>query len=271
MLAREQSRRRAIDRHHPPHFGASRARQDQQRPVLPGFAAAWRERANMLDERMTDIIARRAAKPRQSLRLERQNGENMIDIGPHRRRPPGPPGPHRRAHIVDDRKPRRASAHTTRDAMRKIRRVDQYEAVGRAGQYRPDRFIQARYQTRQSGKHRNKPHHREIRQRKQARQPFARHLPAAHAGDDDARLRRTQRAHQQRAKMIPGGFARDNKYPRHDARPARGAHSGRLDGARKNSTMTAMSASSPSSLASVSTRIASGGGSVCASRANSRR
>ena len=61
--------------------------------------------------------------------------------------------------------------------------------------------------------------------------------------------------------MIPRGFARDDEYPRHGALPARGAQSGLLDGARKNSTISAMSASPSSSLESASTRMASGNGS----------
>ena len=220
---------------------------------------------------MAHIIAWGAAKPRESIGLEGQNGQHMVDGCPHRPRSPRPPRPDGRADIANNRNSRRPRPHAARDALGEILRVDKHETIGRVGQDRPRGLVQTRQQPRQSGEDRDKPHHREVGERKETGEPLSRHFLPANARDDDARLRRAERAHQQRAQMIPRGFARDDEYPRHGALPARGAQSGLLDGARKNSTISAMSASPSSSLESASTRMASGNGSDNASRANSSR
>src|SRR5262245_25604823 len=86
---------------------------------------------------MPDIAARWPAKPRMHLRLERQQRENMVDIAPHGARAAGPPRPHRRRDVIDDRYGWRLLADPSCDPMGQFRTVDDDEDIRSR---RDDRF-----------------------------------------------------------------------------------------------------------------------------------
>ena len=69
--------------------------------ALPRHSGA--ARATCSTERMADEGGGRPAQPLHGGGLERQQRQHMIDIGAHGARAPRPPGPDRRADIVDDR------------------------------------------------------------------------------------------------------------------------------------------------------------------------
>ena len=84
----------------------------------------------LLDQRMADIAAKRAAKPPMRLRLEGQDGEDMIDIAAHLARPARPPRPDARRDIVDDGEMRRPFAHALCDLMGEFGTIEDDEPVG---------------------------------------------------------------------------------------------------------------------------------------------
>ena len=91
----------AEDRHQPLDLGAARTRQDAQdrrpRPAGVGLGRAGPQLREPLDQRVADIGAGRAVQAPVRLRLERQQGQHVVDEGAHPRRPPRPPGPDARA------------------------------------------------------------------------------------------------------------------------------------------------------------------------------
>ena len=133
-LALGDGDRRAEIGHQSRDHRAARAGQDEDERRRRGAPARLvRVRPQLgepLDQGMADIDAARAAEPRMRCRLERQQRQHAIDIGAHRRRPARPPGPHRRADVVDDRQVRQRAAHAARDAMGEIGAVDDDERVG---------------------------------------------------------------------------------------------------------------------------------------------
>src|SRR5690606_6266276 len=101
------------------------------------------ELVDALDQGMADIGTFRPAETPVRGRLERQQGQNVVDIGPHTGRALWPPGPDRGRYIVDNRYGRRSVAHKLRDAMREIGTVDDHQNVRRIGENRRRGFADA--------------------------------------------------------------------------------------------------------------------------------
>ena len=109
--ARPGARTRAMAapkmREQPADLARAAARQDQDKRRIgtpaPRLVGVRTQIGQALDQRMADIDAGRAAEPPMRRRLERQDRQHAIDIGAHGARAPGPPGPDRRRHVVDDR------------------------------------------------------------------------------------------------------------------------------------------------------------------------
>ena len=129
--------RRAEIGHQSRNHGAARAGQGEDERRRRGAPArllgARPQFGEPLDQRMADIDAARAAEPRMRFRLERQQRQHAIDIGAHRPRPARPPGPDRRADVVDHRQVRQRAADAARDAMGEVGAVDDDERVGARG------------------------------------------------------------------------------------------------------------------------------------------
>ena len=134
---------------------------------------------------MADIDAARSAEPRVRFRLERQQRQHAIDIGAHRPRPARPPGPDRRADVIDHRQVRQRAADAARDAVGEVRAVDDDERVGARCDDRRRGAADAVDERRQAPEHRQQPHHRDVGEREQALQSLGGHRIAADAEEID--------------------------------------------------------------------------------------
>jgi hypothetical protein len=125
---------------------ASRQHQKKRRRRIAAlfFSSARPQLAHLFDQRMTDIGAWRAAEFLVRARLERKQRQDVIDISAHGPRASRPPGPHRRRNVVHDWDRRVGAAHATRDAMGKIRAVNDHHHIRPRGNCRtpglPDPF-----------------------------------------------------------------------------------------------------------------------------------
>ena len=205
---------------------------------------------------MPDIGAGRSAQPAMRLRLKRQQGKHMVDIGAHPARPARAPHPDRRADIVDHGQPRQRAAHLAGDAMREVRAVDQHESIRPRRDRRFRRFVDAGEQGRQTPHHGQQAIDRDVIQREQGRQALAAHGLAAHPGKFD-RIRRlqAQRAHQLEPELGAGMLPGDEKQL-HGAgsRDSRGRHMARSPPLRRKSRISCTSGWSANSAATSSTR-----------------
>src|SRR3954465_1124514 len=178
---------------------------------------------------MADIAAGRPVQPAIGLRLERQQRQHMIDIFQHRARPPGPPRPHRRRDIVDDRNPGILGANAFGDAMGEVRAVDDHKNIRRRFRHRNGGFLDQPEDLRQVPDDGGEPDDRELFDRKQRLQAFARHRAAADALElPPVAKPLAQHLHQIGAEAIAGLFRRDQKYPPlHPGGGARRRHAGK--------------------------------------------
>ena len=180
------------------------------RRKLAGVEAS--DPAEPLDHRMADIGAWRSAQPAMRIRLEWQDGHEVIDIGPHLLRPTRPPGPDARRDIVDDRNLRFALADALGNRMGEFGTVDDDDAVRVGLKPRSDGLINSANQRRQARQNGKRAHHGDIGERKDRTQAFGLHRLAADAGEHDRPFgSRLERGHQLAAKEIPGVLARDNE------------------------------------------------------------
>src|ERR1700688_3278568 len=97
------------------------------------------------DNRMTNKSARQPFA-REVRRLERQQGQQMIEKARDLARAAGAPGPYRRRHIMDERNT--FAFQPARDAKAKIRRIDGNERGGALAFYFSHRFTHAPQQMR---------------------------------------------------------------------------------------------------------------------------
>ena len=126
------------------------------RPPLPGGRP---DLGQALDEWMAHIGGRRAAETVMGGRLEGEQSQKVIHIGPHLRRAAGPPGPNRRADIIDDGNLRRALPDGFGDPVGEIRTVDDDEHVGLCRNNRIGREADALQNRRQPRDDRGDAHH----------------------------------------------------------------------------------------------------------------
>src|ERR1700737_1738867 len=162
---------------------------------------------------MTDIAAWRTPQPAILLRLERQQGKHMIDIGAHRARPAGPPRPNRGRNVVDNRNRGIAGPNPPCHPMGKIGAVDDHENVGRGFRHGSGGFPDTPQDHGELLHDRPQSHNRQLFDRKQRRQSFARHRLSADAFKPHrAAEALAQHLHQVGAKPIPRFLGRDQEY-----------------------------------------------------------
>ena len=138
--------------------------------------------ADLSRQGMPDIGAGRPAEPPMDLGLERQQRQDVIDIGAHHPRAPRPPRPHRGRDIFDDRDRGIGSAYPPGDPPREAGAVDDDKDV-RA--FRHHRLGGKAHQTQDlwdAARNRAKSDDREVVDRIKAGHSFGRHLAAADAG-----------------------------------------------------------------------------------------
>ena len=169
--------------------------------------------ADLSRQGMPDIGAGRAAEPPVDLGLERQQRQDVIDIGAHHPRAPRPPSPDRGRDIFDDRDRGIGGAYPPGDPPREAGTVDDDKNVrafrhhslgGKAHQ------AQDLWDATRNGA---KSDDRKIVDRIKAGHPFGRHLTAADAGKahmPDSPL--PQRPHQRGAEPITRFLTGDEKH-----------------------------------------------------------
>src|SRR5258706_1499166 len=137
----------------------------------------------------------------------------MIDIGAHRARPAGPPGPNRGGNVVDDRYRGIAGPNAPRDAVGKMGLVDDHEKFGRGLLNSSGGFPDTPRDHRKLLDARRQSYNRQLFDRKQRRQSFTRHRLAADAlKPHGAAEALAQHLHQVGAKPIPRFLRRDQEY-----------------------------------------------------------
>ena len=153
-------------------------------------AALGRKLVNLLDQRMADIGAGRAAQLLVNVGLEWQQRQHVIDIAAHGARPARPPRPDRRRDVIHDRDGAVLLADAAGDPMGEIRRVDDDHHIGPLIERSARRSGGCAQDHRQGLGDAGQADDGEIVDAKQRRQPFRRHLVAA----DAAKLDRLHRA-----------------------------------------------------------------------------
>ena len=114
-------------------FAGTASRQDQhdgriRTPALR-LLGIGPQFGNALDQRMADIAARRTAELDIHRRLERQDGEHLIDISAHGAGAAGPPRPDRGRDVIEDRNFGREPAHAAGNPVGEIGTVDDHQSV----------------------------------------------------------------------------------------------------------------------------------------------
>ena len=206
-------------------LAASRPGQHEQRLlVLGGRLASLRldvrcvQDAGVGGQAVADIGARRPAEARQGFRLEGQDAQDMVDIGPHRRGALGAPGPDARADIVDDGDARIDPSHVAGDAQGEFRAVDGDQAVRFGGGDGAGRGSDADQQARQVASDRGGAHQGDRRGVEQRLQPHGLEVATADADQLDGPAgQRFHSANQVGAEEIAGLLAGDQGQP--DGRP----------------------------------------------------
>ena len=215
------------------HRGVEYAQQtpDLAQPAAGQYQNDWRLRlpalllgrigsqlGKALDQRMADIQAGRTAKLQMARRLERQNGENLIDISAHGARTSGSPGPDRRRDVIDDRNLGRRAAHPAGDPMGEVRAVDDDERVGPRRDDGVRGLANAPQDQRQPPRNGAEPENRQLLDGKRALDAGRGHGPPANAGQRQrAAIPGAERANQCCAQRIAGflrGDQIDRKRPR---------------------------------------------------------
>ena len=151
---------------------------------------------------MADIDASRAAKPDVGVRLERQQPQNPVHIGEHGLRPARPPRPNARADIVNNRQRRQSRPHPARDAVGKVRTVDDDERIGLRRHHRVGRLPNPRENCPQPPDDGHDAHHCDVAHRKETFQPFRLHRLAADPDESDVARRLAERTHELEAELI---------------------------------------------------------------------
>src|SRR6266704_719123 len=176
---------------------------------------------------MADIAAGRTAKPAIGLGLEGKQSEDMIDIAKHRARPAGPPRPDRGRYVVDDRDGGIAGPNAPRHPVGEIGAVDDDENVRRCLRHRIRGLADAPQDHRQLLHDRRQAHDRQFFDRKQRRQPLARHRLAADTFKPHrAAEALAQHLHQAGAQPITGFLGRNQKDMSRDGVCVRRHHAG---------------------------------------------
>src|ERR1700737_2060551 len=78
---------------------------------------------------MANIAARGAVETAMNLRLEWQNGQDVVDVTPHDPRAPRPPSPNRGRNVFDDWNCRIGGTHPTRYSSGEPRAIDDNKCI----------------------------------------------------------------------------------------------------------------------------------------------
>jgi hypothetical protein len=125
-------------------------------------------------QRVAHIMGRRPPELLHDIRLERENGQHMIDVGRHFCSAFRPPGPYGRRNIFYDRNVRQRLLNALRNAVRKIRAVDQDNDIGPRRNHGLRCLIDPHDQTRQARDDRCQTDQRDFRRIEDAVEaPFA--------------------------------------------------------------------------------------------------
>src|SRR3984893_10487688 len=153
---------------------------------------------------MANIAARGAVETAMNLRLEWQNGQDVVDVTPHDPRAPRPPSPNRGRNVFDDWNCRIGGTHPTRYSSGEPRAIDDNKCIWVSCHQLPGRKAHESQNSRKSPGYRAEADYGKIIDGVEAPDTFLRHLAATNAG----RVNRTtcgcpQRAHERRAQLIP--------------------------------------------------------------------
>ncbi len=164
------------------------------------------------NQRVSDVGGRRTAEAFVRGWLERQQRQDMIDIGAHFACAPRPPRPHARRHVVDDGDVRRPLADALGDGMRELGGIDDDDGVGLGGDGRIDRAVDARHDARQARQDRQNSHDGDVLEGKLRGEAGTLHVLAADAEEVNASLTvGTKRGHKLAAQRIARMLAGDNE------------------------------------------------------------
>ena len=144
-------------------------------------------------------------------RLERLEGEHVVDIGAHLARPPRPPRPHARADVIDDRQRRQPAADALGDGVREFGAVDDDDRVRAALHDGVDRAIDPPHDRGQARDDGAETHDGDVAEGKQAAQSLRRHGVAADPLERDRPIaqRGPEGGHELGAELIAGFLAGD--------------------------------------------------------------
>ena len=136
----------------------------------------------------------------------------MVNVSPHRRRPPCPPRPDRWRHVIDDRDRAVEPVRVARDAKRKRRAVDNHQGMRVLRQDRPNCLHHVPDDARQPSWDGSKTDDGKIADGKQAVETRGGHLGAADAGKPHRRRGTLpQRLHQRGTEPISGFLGGDQE------------------------------------------------------------
>ena len=139
-------------------------------------------------------------------RLERQQGQHMIDHMRHLRSAAGAPGPDRGRDIMDGAQVRAGGAHDPGNAQHEIRAVDGDQRIRCRRQHIGGGLPDAALQMGVFRQHFGQAHDRKLFHRKQAVQPFGLHQRASDSPHLQIGPQRFQPSQQRRPQRIARGF-----------------------------------------------------------------
>src|SRR5580704_17660652 len=166
---------------------------------------------NALDQGMADIATRRAAELDVQRRLERQDGEHLIDISAHGAGATGPPRPDRGRHVIEDRDFGREPAHAARDAVGEIGTVDDHQCIRARGDHGGRGLANPAKNHRQPARDCRNAHDRKLVDGEWTDDASRRHGASADPVERQcAAVPRFERTNQRRAERIAGFFGGDD-------------------------------------------------------------
>ena len=166
---------------------------------------------DVLDHRMADIEARRAAELDVDRRLERQDGEHLIDISAHGAGAAGPPRPDRGRDVIEDRDFGREPAHAAGDPVGEIGAVDDHQRVRARGDHGGGGLANPAKNHRQPARDCRNAHDRKLVDGEWTDDASRRHGASADPVERQcAAVPRFERTNQRRAERIAGFFGGDD-------------------------------------------------------------
>src|SRR5580704_12710632 len=198
-----------------PDFATPASRQDQHdgriRAAALRFLGIGPQFGDALDQRMANITARRTAELDVHRRLERQDGEDLIDISAHGARAAGPPRPDRGRDVIEDRDFGREPAHAAGDPMGEIGTIDDHQRIRSRGDHGGRGLANPAKNHRQPARDRRNTHDRKLVDGEWADNAGSRHGTSADAVERQCTaVARFERTSQCSAERIAGFFGSDD-------------------------------------------------------------